>query len=76
MSEEEFDKIADIFRDPRVWWKDKQGNWVKVDIWDSQEENKRKEEERKAYWNEHKQDLTNREAEREKLWRDYKNRVK
>ena len=76
MTEEEFDNIANTFRDPRVWWKDKQNNWVKVDIWDSQEENQRKEKERIAYWNEYKQDLANRETEREKLWRNYKNRVK
>ncbi|EQB34424.1 hypothetical protein M947_11115 [Sulfurimonas hongkongensis] len=31
-SEEEFDKIADTFRDPRVWWKDKNGNWKKDNI--------------------------------------------
>lgn len=34
MSEEEFDRIADTFRDPRVWWKDKNGNWIKNNIWD------------------------------------------
>jgi len=33
MTEEEFDCIADTFRDPRVWWKDK-GKWVKDNIWD------------------------------------------
>ena len=76
MTEEEFDNIADIFRDPRVWWKDKQNNWVKVNIWDSPEENQRKEKERIAYWNEHKQDLVDREAEKERFWRNYKNRVK
>jgi N-acetyl sugar amidotransferase len=34
MTEDEFDRIADTFRDPRVWWKDEQGNWVKDNIWD------------------------------------------
>lgn len=34
MSEEEFDRIADTFRDPRVWSKDSKGNWVKENIWD------------------------------------------
>jgi len=34
MSEEEFDKIADTFRDPRVWWKDDSGNWKKWNLWD------------------------------------------
>jgi N-acetyl sugar amidotransferase len=34
MSEEEFDKIADSFRDKRVWSKDSSGNWVKDNIWD------------------------------------------
>ena len=32
MTEEEFDEIADSFRDPRVWAKDAEGNWVKDDI--------------------------------------------
>jgi len=34
MSETEFDRIADTFRDPRVWWKDTNGIWVKDNIWD------------------------------------------
>ena len=34
MSEEEFDKIADTFRDPKVWWKNEKGEWVKDNIWD------------------------------------------
>jgi N-acetyl sugar amidotransferase len=34
MTEEEFDKIADTFRDKRVWEKDAHGNWVKDNIWD------------------------------------------
>ncbi len=34
MTEEEFDRIADTFRDPRVWSKDKHGNWIKDNIWD------------------------------------------
>lgn len=29
MTEEEFDRIADTFRDPRVWWKDERGTWCK-----------------------------------------------
>jgi len=53
-SEEEFDKIADTFRDKRVWWKDKEGNWTKINIWDSPEENTRKERERIEYWENHK----------------------
>lgn len=33
MSEEEFDRIADTFRDPRVWrWED--GEWRKDNLWD------------------------------------------
>jgi N-acetyl sugar amidotransferase len=36
MSEEEFDRIADTFRDPRVWSKDTSGKWVKENIWDPQ----------------------------------------
>ena len=34
MKEEEFDRIADTFRDPTVWEKDENGNWVKDNIWD------------------------------------------
>lgn len=34
MKEDEFWRIADSFRDPRVWRKDKKGNWVKDNIWD------------------------------------------
>lgn len=34
MTEEEFDTIADTFRDSRVWSKDASGNWVKENIWD------------------------------------------
>jgi len=34
MTEEEFDNIADTFRDPRVWSKDPNGNWIKDNIWD------------------------------------------
>lgn len=34
MSETEFDRIADTFRDSRVWWKDEKGNWVKDNLWD------------------------------------------
>jgi len=32
MTEEEFDAIADTFRDPRVWAKDGSGNWIKDSI--------------------------------------------
>ena len=32
MTEDEFDRIADTFRDSRVWSKDSQGNWIKDDI--------------------------------------------
>lgn len=31
MTEDEFDRIADTFRDPRVWWKEK-GQWVRDNI--------------------------------------------
>jgi N-acetyl sugar amidotransferase len=34
ITEEEFDKIADTFRDPKVWWKNEKGEWVKDNIWD------------------------------------------
>lgn len=35
MTEEEFDRIADTFRDPRVWRKER-GEWVKENIWDQE----------------------------------------
>lgn len=34
MTEEEFDKICDTFRDRRVWWKDDNGCWAKDNIYD------------------------------------------
>jgi hypothetical protein len=34
MSEQEFDEIADTFRDPRVWVRDENGEWLKDNIWD------------------------------------------
>ncbi len=34
MSEKEFDRIADTFRDKNVWWKDDRGHWCKDNIWD------------------------------------------
>lgn len=33
MSMEEFDTIADTFRDPRVWSRDADGNWHKKSLW-------------------------------------------
>ncbi|MBU1637373.1 N-acetyl sugar amidotransferase [bacterium] len=35
MTEEEFDRVCDTFRDPRVWRKEN-GEWVKQNIWDEQ----------------------------------------
>jgi hypothetical protein len=32
MTEEEFDRVADTFRDPRVWWIE-DGMWWKDTIW-------------------------------------------
>lgn len=32
MSQEEFDTVADTFRDPRVWWIEN-GEWFKDNIW-------------------------------------------
>jgi N-acetyl sugar amidotransferase len=40
MTEEEFDRIADTFRDSRVWDKDEKQNWVKDNIWDFEEREK------------------------------------
>ena len=34
MTENEFDEIADSFRDPRVWWIEN-GEWWKDNIWGS-----------------------------------------
>ncbi len=34
MTEEEFDEIADSFRDSRVWRKDDNGVWLKDNLWD------------------------------------------
>jgi N-acetyl sugar amidotransferase len=34
MSEEEFDRISDGFRDKRVWWRGVDGAWCKDNIWD------------------------------------------
>jgi len=33
MSAQEFDAIADTFRDPRVWWQEN-GEWRKQNIWE------------------------------------------
>jgi imidazoleglycerol phosphate synthase cyclase subunit len=33
MTEQEFDAIADTFRDPRVWWS-ADGRWMKQNVWD------------------------------------------
>jgi N-acetyl sugar amidotransferase len=46
MNEEDFDKIADSFRDARVWWKDQSDSWCKHNIWDDEETRARKETER------------------------------
>ena len=34
MLEDEFDRKAETFRDPRVWKKDKNNSWTKDNIWD------------------------------------------
>lgn len=36
MEEEEFDRVADTFRDSKVWWKNEKGEWVKDNIWDEE----------------------------------------
>lgn len=36
MTENEFDRIADTFRDKRVWEKMQDGTWVKDNMWDSE----------------------------------------
>lgn len=35
MTEEEFDRIADTFRDPRVW-RNENGEWIKDNVWDQE----------------------------------------
>ena len=40
MNEEEFDRIADTFRDPRVWWRDEGGAWCRDKIWENSDEPK------------------------------------
>ncbi len=35
MTEAEFDRIADTFRDKNVWWKDDNGHWCKDNLWDA-----------------------------------------
>jgi imidazoleglycerol phosphate synthase cyclase subunit len=37
MTEQEFDRIADTFRDPRVWRREN-GQWVKDNLWDEEAE--------------------------------------
>lgn len=34
ISEEEFDRVADTFRDKRVWKKDNKNSWIKKNLWD------------------------------------------
>ena len=34
MTEAEFDRVADTFRDPRVWHKNSSGEWEKDNLWD------------------------------------------
>jgi len=46
MTESEFDRICDSFRDLRVWWKDALGVWCKHDIWDEDATRRDKEESR------------------------------
>ncbi len=35
MTEEEFDRVADTFRDPRVWRRNATGEWQKDNIWET-----------------------------------------
>jgi hypothetical protein len=35
VTEAEFDRICDGFRDPRVWWRNESGEWQKDNIWDA-----------------------------------------
>ncbi len=53
-TEEEFDYVADTFRDPRVWWI-KKGKWWKNNIWGTPSEYGKvylKKEEQKKYYQE------------------------
>lgn len=49
MTEEEFDRVCDTFRDPNVWWQDEEGNWVKDNIWDDEETQKKKVQQQKEW---------------------------
>lgn len=49
MTEEEFDGVCDTFRDPKVWWQDEYGNWIKDNIWDDEETQKQKARQHKAW---------------------------
>ena len=49
MTEEEFDRVCDTFRDPKVWWQDETGNWLKDNIWDDEETQKRKAAQHQAW---------------------------
>lgn len=42
MTEAEFDRVCDTFRDPRVWWRNGEGNWEKDNIWDDEQTQKKK----------------------------------
>jgi hypothetical protein len=33
-TEDEFDRVADSFRDSRVWWRTSSGTWTKDNLWD------------------------------------------
>lgn len=48
MTESEFDRVCDTFRDPKVWWKNSSGEWMKDNIWDTPEEQAQKRAERQA----------------------------
>lgn len=49
MSEAEFDKICDGFRDKKIWWRDENNEWVKENIWDDEQTLIVKREEQKAW---------------------------
>lgn len=50
LTEAEFDAVCDSFRDPKVWWKNERGEWVKDNIWDTPAEQERKAKERQRLY--------------------------
>lgn len=58
VSEEEFDKYCDEhFYDPKIWWRGRDGKWVKENIWDDEETLSRKRDEHQTWLDKEKIDV-------------------